>query len=84
MQKAGPCRPRLGVHAQVPEQSRPVALAIGSATPGSSLVALLLTAARGLGLGQLFPGRSSLDLSEEMSLQVKGCTAAARGTLPGP
>lgn len=63
VQKAGPRRPRLGVHAQVPEQSRPVALEVGATAP-RSLVALLLTAARSLGLGHLLPWRSSRDLSE--------------------
>ena len=83
VQKAGPRRPRLGVHAQVPEQSRPVALEVGAATPGS-FVALLLTATRSLGLGQLLPWRSSRDLSEGKGGQVKGRPGAARSTLRDP
>lgn len=61
VQKAGPRPPRLGVHAQVPEQSRPVALEVGAAA-SRGLVALLLSTARSLGLGQLLPRRSSRDL----------------------
>lgn len=90
VQQAGPRRPGLGVHAQVPKQSRPVVLEIGAAAPGS-LVALLLTAARSLGLGHLLAGRSSRDLARERTSRSRhaprqrgGLCGAADGPARSP
>lgn len=58
VQKAGPSSPGLGVHAQVPEQSRSVSLEIG-APAAWSLVTLFLIATSCLGLRQLLPWRGS-------------------------
>lgn len=64
VQKAGPSRPGLGVHTQVPEQSRSISLEIGSPAAWS-LVTLFLIATSSLGIRQLLPWRGSRDLSEK-------------------